>query len=400
MAARPYGQLGDLLDRIVRLQRPGESAYLVLLTDGVFVGDVPSPQDLIVLYRAILEQLKGPLRVDFLLIGADQMVRDTGFQGTVSQVVEAQGVRNALLTTFNGSPDDGRHDVVNAGELADAIKDIIVRTASADRASLEHLLKRHSDSIEIVAPLSVSKIVTVSTGTDRARLARARADGLGLHDSLAFSPTMGNNDTAAGWANVVLSGEVRQILLDPAWQAGSARVLAFDGDPRDTLVLLETRASLRLFFANREGAEIAADASGTVTLASGAPVRLYAEVLDLAGDRLAPVAMTRLGSGASLRLFDQTATASRDLPTEIDGARDTAFATFPTDSQRTGKVDGRLTVDGLQAAAAPLRYRVVPGKAGLSLRFSPDGTCGDCDGQLIRRRSSSTIPIAWSDTSI
>lgn len=392
----PFTQISLLLEKIGELQRPGEPAFLVILTDGEFTGAIPSASMFEASYRAVKARLNGPLRVDYLLIGADQPSRDVGVGGTVRDVVEMQGIRRALLDVFNGSPDDGRYDVVDADELTNAIKDIIVRTASADRRAQGRLIERRPDALSITSPLSISRIVTISTGRDKKELAKPRTDGTAARDSLVLSSQMLKNDASGAWANLRLVGEARHIRLDPAWPADVRLDLAFDGDPRETLVLLETPASLRLYLVDEDGHELHPDAGGRFIIARGSRIRLFSEVRDLVGDVLTTIPRSRLGSGAAMWLLDETPAASVRLSDDVDHGADAVFAPLPTDAVREGKLSGELVIDGLKAAAKPLFYKIIDADADLSLSFLSSDDCPGCDDGVMRR----SLPIGKSDLQI
>lgn len=391
----PFTQIGTLLERMRDLQRPGEEAYLTILTDGEFTGQLPSPDEFMREYRSLKSQVKGPFRVDYVLIGPGQpsvQFSDSGL--TIGEVVERQGIRRALLETFNGDPAEGRHDVSDVASLTEATRDIVARSASTDRAALDRFLQRGGGGITIESPLSISRIITIAATESEAAPGSPRTEGLPVRDLYKLSSRMLEGDQAGAWRNARLKGEAVHMVLSPPLPAGR-HFLPFSGDASDALVLLETPATLDLFFAGEDGARMQPGADGVVLIAEGAKVKLFADVLDDVGGRIGRVPISRFNGEADLRFTEEVQGASARLQTQIDAAKDAAYADFPTVGRREGRASAVLSVHGLDAFSLPVAYRIVEGSASVSVRFVPDPGCAaGCDGRTIEK----TVAIGDTDT--
>ena len=383
-ANTPYIQISFLLEKIAEIQKTGEDAYLIILTDGEFVDELPDRRVLSAYYEDVKQRLKGPLHVDFLLIGADQASREFGPSMTIGDVVETQGVRQSLLETFNERPKDGQHDVNNTLELTRAIREIIVQVAAVDPKVIERFLVRSENSIEINSPLSISRIVTVATGSTKKALEKPNGPSLGTSNEIAFVSKMLANDSLSVWRNTKLMGETRHMAFDPPLAAGKNK-LAFDGDPSKTLMMLQTQATLNLFFADEDGKYIQPN-NGVVSLYQHTPVKLFAEVHDRVGQKIVTVPWSNLGQHAKISAKRDLSSSSVQLDAQVDDARDLAFFDFSTTELDQGQVSSIMKVNGLKAFSKPVHYRILSSAADVEIQFVSESHCDACDAKTIRRK--------------
>ena len=195
----PFQQIEMVLRRIAETQQPGEEAFFIIVTDGAFnqggtANPLPPPpaeamRRAFASYRPLL---KGPLRVDFLLIAADDP--------EVVAAVEQQGIREAFLETFNGDASQGRHDISNAADLVETIKDIVARVAATDRQGQDRFIDVQGNTIAINSPLSIKRIVAVSASRANAPPAKAGAAGFPVAERIDLTSRMQRSDTRGAWA--------------------------------------------------------------------------------------------------------------------------------------------------------------------------------------------------------
>jgi hypothetical protein len=295
----PYQQIGFLLSALEEAQQPGEEAYFIILTDGAFnQGDSagnPLPPPPAAEMRRLFEdykgRAKGPLRAEFVLIGADDP--------EVASEVERQGIRAALLETFNGSAADGRHDIMNSADLVETIKDIVARVAATDRQGQSRFTQLHGNSIAIDSPLSVKRIVAVSTGRSGSPLPQAETPAFPVAERIDLKSLMQRADGRGAWAEDRLAGLATHLLLHPALPPGRYEV-PFDRPPEGVFLLFQTDAGLRLGLRDRDGRPIEAK-NGIHQVPRGAQATVVLEVVDRAGDQIATVPLSRLGERAAFK---------------------------------------------------------------------------------------------------
>ena len=220
----PHHQITGLIDRIVENQASGEEAYLIILTDGEMSEiDINQFRDLMELYK---ERLKGPLRVDYLLIGPDSLTstKDDAVDRTVGDAVEEQGIRKVLLEVLNGNANIGRTDIYNSDDMFQAIKDIIARIGGTKASSLERYVNRSGNKVTVDAPLAIKRLVSVSLsrlgGTTESPAASPTSYSFDESDRLSLFSNMSDKDTKIGWENVLLNSETTHFLFENPLPAG------------------------------------------------------------------------------------------------------------------------------------------------------------------------------------
>lgn len=380
----PYQQIRLLLDAVKQIQQPNEQAFFVVFTDGLFNNTAtaisnPAPPppgaEMAKLFEQYKSELKGPLRADFVLIGADD--------SDVRAGVEQQGIRAVLLSTFNGSPDDGRYEVYNSADLIEAIKTIIARVASTDREGQSRFLKVIKDAITLDSPLSIKRIVAVAVGSRRSPPARAEKPAFPVADRIDLTSRMRGVDTKGGWAGEQLSGVSTHLLLQPALPAGHYEV-PFDRAPNDVFLLFQTDAGLNLVLTDENGTVLKPTA-GTYRVRRGQKVTVGLEVVDKAGNRIVSVPVSKLGGHTTFKAFLSRAGRRDSLDVSVDRQSDRAIATLPTDQIGRGEVNASLRIEGFVLTyAKPLAVEVIDARASVGLEVNGIDDCPTCAADEVR----------------
>src|SRR5580704_10794315 len=154
----PYQPVALMLDTLVRETSDGEKAYLVVVTDGGFNGNVPTPDALRVSYQALKQKMKGQLKVLFLFID-----RGTGERNTAEQ----QKVYTTLLDVFGGDKDDDVRFVNNAAQLKEAMVHFVAKISETDLDRNNSVMRRSGNAIELNLPFSVTRIISLGIDPDR-----------------------------------------------------------------------------------------------------------------------------------------------------------------------------------------------------------------------------------------
>ncbi len=380
----PYQQIELLLDAVKKIQQPDEQAFFVVLTDGLFNDNAtavsnpappPPAAEMAKLFEQYKSELKGPLRADFVLIGANDSDVRTG--------VEQQGIRAALLSTFNGTPDDGRYEVYNSADLIEAIKTIIAQVAATDRKGQSHFLKVTGNAITLDSPLSIKRIVAVAVGSQRSPPARAEQPAFPVADRIDLISRMRGADTKGGWAGEQLSGVSTHLLLQPALPAGHYEV-PFDRAPNDVFLLFQTDAGLNLVLTDANGSVLMPTA-GAYRIRRGQKVMVGFEVVDKAGNKIVSVPVSKLGGHATFKASVSLAGKRNSLDVSVDRQSDQAFAVLPTDQIGRGEVNASLRIEGFVSTyAKPLAIEVIDASATVGLDVNRIDDCPTCAADEVR----------------
>lgn len=374
----PYQQIELLLAAIARIQKPGEEAFLIIFTDGVFEPQesLPPPAAFKPLFEGYKGRMPGPLRAEFMLIDAGT--------GDLLANVEAQGVRSALLETFNGDAREGRHDVTNSTDMIEAVKDIVARVASTDRRGQNRFLKRSGTSIAIDTPLSIRRIVVVATAGADDPPSRPGATAFAATARTELVARMRGADTKGRWAGETLAGHVTHFVFQPRLPAGIHEV-PFDKPPGNAFLLFQTGAALRLSLHDEAGQAIPA-LNGIHRIPLGAKVVAILEVIDETGGQAAAVPLARFGPGTELKAAAESGGQVAPLDVRTDAGGGFADAALPTDHPGPGTVQASLRIEGFVSTyARPITYEVVEVAARqLAIELAGVENCPTCAADQFR----------------
>jgi hypothetical protein len=379
----PHNQIEGLIRRIATLQADGEEAFLIILTDGSFSetsgnGDrlLPTPEQFRGALLDLKPLLKGPLRVEFVLMGPDQV--DPQGQ-RLGAIVEAQGVRRALLDVFNDDPQAGRIDVSSAEDLTEAFKQVIARIASTDVASQQDYIERGRDAITVKSPLAIRRLISISLANRSPQpLAQPQSGSIPVTDSFVLSSAMPGIDEASGWRGDRLRAETTHFLMEPPIPAGTYSI-RYDADPRDVFLLFQSAADLALTVIDGDGQVVPPGTDGVVRLPLGSLAKLAMTVSDesSSGKRIVP--LDDLGPNLEFRPRIESSSGDQDLQVNRAAGALQATADLPTSETGTMRATAQMRLRGFVSTyASPLVIEVVDVQAAISIASSGFADCPQC----------------------
>ncbi len=332
-AGTPYGPIEVMLDRIVRelvVAPDGEEVVFVVVSDGSYhdkTDDFKGGRQVSYMRRQFedfkerIEEVGGALRAEFLLIDVD---------GAQEEKVRDQRVRDTLLEVFNGRQRDaqgqlaGARTVSSPNQLWEALKDIIATVAGTDREAQHSFVRYSGQAIEVESPLSISRMVIVSSSAVGSALPTRQSDTFGVQptDRRRIKVSMRDGDAAFD-GSPRRQGLVEHLWFQNAVPAGTYS-LQFDAPvDEDVFLLFETSSIIDLEIFDLDGNEVLPDGQGVYTIYKDRRYRFESQILDrldIAGQPFAvdldalPPSLTMLlslggqpGLGTSSMLVDPAA---------------------------------------------------------------------------------------------
>ena len=382
----PYIQIELLLARIESMQLPGEEAHLIIFSDGDFSGGNPPGNVAREWYSQIKNRLKGPLNVEYLLIGpgSETTISDRKPK-TVGEIVEEQGIRRALLSVFNGDASKGRRDVENAGDMLEAIKDIVASASSIDRTAMEKKISRSGKTLTINSPLSIHRIVTVATTNHDDTLPKLLSTSPQNGEAKSLSSGMQHPDTEEKFKIPRKIGRTDQIIFPKPLEPGEI-ALTFDRDVGDMMLLFETRAKLRLMLLDKQGKEVAQPADGVYVIPRGFTTNIGIEIRDERDGSIVQIPIKDLAGDYELKLRNKNdLIGESELGSEPDQQEIMLISSFKPVELSSGNILAEMAVAGLTAYASPLRYRVIDSRAEFTIDLQGSETCNDCTENEVQK---------------
>ncbi len=372
----PYEPLELVLRQLVERTGTDDQAFLIVLTDGAFFdGKRPGPGRAVLerAFRAYKQRLKGSLRVEFILIGPDDDTR---------RQVGEQGVRDGLLSVFNGGASDGNHQVDTVDDLRRALFDITARIASTDRSGGGDLVRIDGDRIAVSSPFSITRIISVAAGAADRPVPELAETSFAATPAMTLSSAMRGPDTADGWRNERLRATTTHFRFHPALPAGPV-ALRFDRPVEDKVMLLfEIGTRLELTVRDGQGSVVPPGPDGVIELMQGHPYALNASLSEPAGrpDQREPFDFAKLPPSARLTAWTDPGGRRSGLPLTLDIPNNRAHGALPTDATGSYEAGGAFTIPGFAIQeGARLKLRVVnPAVAyGIGVQSAvPCPTCG------------------------
>lgn len=352
----PYEPLELILRQLVERTGTDDQAFLIVLTDGAFFDGNrpgPGPAALERAFRSYKQRLKGSLRVEFVLIGPDADTR---------RRVDEQGVRDGLLSVFNGGAGDGNHQVDTVDDLRRALFDITARIASTDRSGRGDLVRIGGDRIAVSSPFSITRIVSVAAGAADRPVPELAETSFAATPAMTLSSAMRGPDTAEGWRNERLRATTTHFRFHPALPAGPV-ALRYDRPVEDKVMLLfETGTRLELSVRDARGGVVPPGADGVIELMQGHPYALNATLSEPAGrpDQREIFDFAKLPSSARLTAWTDPGGRRSGLPLTLDVPNNRAHGALPTDATGSYEAGGTFSVPGFVIQeGARLKLRVV-----------------------------------------
>ena len=160
----PYGALETMMHVLGAESAEREVVHLVFITDGKFEEPHPDAREVLSSIEEHAKRISGRLNVSHIQILPSNS-RNSDKERLMDEV-KFQGVRSALLKTFNGSPTAGSFEVDTAESLWNALRDVISVIAETDRQGQRVYISSNGKQVNISAPLPVKRIVSVATSPD------------------------------------------------------------------------------------------------------------------------------------------------------------------------------------------------------------------------------------------
>ena len=305
------------------------------------------------------------------------------------KVVADEEQRRAVVAP--GNPSDGRYDISNSADLVETIKDIVARVAATDRQGQSRFTTVRGNAIAIDSPLSVKRIVAVSTGRSGSPVPKAAAPAFPVAERIDLQSLMKHPDRRGAWAEDTIAGLATHFLLHPALPPGHYEV-PFDSAPDGVFLLFQTDARLRLALRDRDGRPIEAK-SGVYQVPRGADATVALEIVDRAGDQIAVVPASQLGGRAGFAASLDMAGQRRSLEVRTAAQEPSAAAALPTDVAGRGRVEASLRVEGFVSTyARPLDVEVVDIAGSVSTKLEAVEPCATCGLSELRYTISAREP--------
>lgn len=301
----PYGPIDVMLTALTEARRENEPAFLVIVSDGAYNEQgLPGPAALRAAYGDFKDRFPGGLRVEYLFI----LPQDPDDAAKLQRNIAGQGVRDALLDVFNdgarradGSR-SGAWTVSNGAQMWDALRDIIARISGSDLTAQRQFVQYDGNSVRIETPLSIGRVVAVSTANTAAAVPRW------VSSTFDQKPTATRQVSARmDHADPNLDAKPMHGLVQHHWFANAVAAgryeITFDRPVTDNVFLMfETRAVADLRIFDASGRELDRSGGGPVQLTVGEPYTFLSRIFDSPGTSPAPVPFSILPPSLTLTL--------------------------------------------------------------------------------------------------
>jgi hypothetical protein len=372
MVSTPYEPVEILLDRLTTEAQQGEDVVMVIITDGDFnvPPDLARVQASYNRYKERLSAKQATLHVEFLLIAPND-------PNTIA-AVERQGVRKALLTTFNGQETASSYQVTNLGQLTEALKNVIADLAGTDREKQKRYMVGSGSDLIVNTPLSITRLVSVATAVDPQPVPALLTQFPNEVDARHLDSAMLAADTAPAISGQKLRGRTEQMRFQPALEPGR-HVLSFDRPVADNVFLLfETAAMVSLQILQMDGSEAPRNSSAYV-LTRNAPYTLEASLTDVVNNAPVTVSLDSLRGHPDFAATIETPPTSRLLALTTDIAANHATAPLSFTALGNVSVRAQARLEGLVSALShPLTIQVIDAAVTFQTSIHPAETCDGC----------------------
>ncbi|KMW56904.1 hypothetical protein AIOL_001861 [Candidatus Rhodobacter oscarellae] len=362
----PIKMVGDMLDAILAAQRDGEEVYLVVITDGQFGGDFNRFQRQV---QAALRDAKGPIRSEFVLINPSD-------SDSFVQSVRDQDVFPFLNTSFNGSADDGFHNVTNFDAMFEAVKAITARISGTEDLGQANNIRKSGATMTLESPFSISRIVAVSSSEDGSPPPSVTSTSFTATDTFSFDSGMTEPDRASGW-NKIVKGYTQHFVFRPALSPGK-HTLEYDRQLNNgSFLLFEADAVVDLRLFDPSGQMLQPGADGVIEVTLDAEYDLQSQVYS-EKSTTTPVPFSEIDSNARFKTDVRDPTdAQTSIPMPRNDAADRAEgkATFTQVGEHT--LRSVLRWPGfVSPTSKSINVRVLDRRAEMSISIVPTNQDG------------------------
>jgi len=398
----PYLSVEIMLDVLTREADADDDVFLVVITDGEFNNDnnegIPPPGRLRRNYETYRNRLTGASKAFFLLI--DQQ------RGTVESIVRQQQVRATLLDVFNGDPNVGAYTVADQTSLFRALRTIVSEISSTDIATSGPYISAAGNSMELNSPVSVSRVVALSTANQSATLPTLDQTSINNAERVDFDMAMQAEDGA--WPGIKQQGHATHLRLHPAISPGTYS-LDFNAPVRDRVeILLETNLTLALQIIDPKQGVIRPNAQNIYELVLDRPYEVHAILGDVINGQMSPVTKPDLINSATLVAFLEGQGGRRSLPLTKDPA--VGGGTAPMTLTEAGRYEifSSMRLPGfVTGVGAPLQIEALDADADFTVALTSEEPCslascqsGDLQTTVTDLDSGEPVRIAAIDVTM
>ncbi|MFZ7111970.1 MAG: hypothetical protein ACOWYE_09835 [Desulfatiglandales bacterium] len=260
----PYSPLDRMLERLVEVTEKGESASLLVVTDGHFTDEVPSAATLFRRYEDLRKKFRGESLQAFFVAFAP---RGSDGDGVLAEIRE-QKVSENLLKVFNGREDVGSVTVREGRELYRALMDIIAQMVGVDPRKSEDFISHQDNVLKLHTPFTVSRLVIISTGSGASKAASVAGESIRTRERDVYHASMRKTDHLT---RSVLGAGIYHLIPWPPLSSGKEEVITFDRSlgSGDVRVIFETAVRVLWEIHDRDGRTLPVDANGTIEIPQG-----------------------------------------------------------------------------------------------------------------------------------
>lgn len=377
----PYGPIEVMLERLVQDATPGEEAVFILVTDGGYdLGDLFANGALVPHMRARFEAVQERLTAKGATLSVQYLFIDQQGGSELRQTVREQGVRDTLLEVFNGDAREGSKYVSSAEELWEALQDIIAEVSDKDRDAQADFIDYSGNTISLSTPLSISRVVIVSTG-QRGAVPERQSDTFSEAPTETRKVSTQMSGTDAAFGNPPRRGGiVEHLYFQRAVPPGNYELMFSGPVTDDVFLLFETRAKNALQLFDSAGTEVLPDATGQLHVYIRQDYTFRSTILDGdAAPQPQPVDFAKLPHNLSIAL---TLADDRSPTTSTMALDDTTdIASAPWTPGREGEMTAvsRASAGVLSPRSETLRILVLDSTAAVTVSpITPTVTCTTC----------------------
>lgn len=387
----PYGPIEIILGEAARAARPGEEVVIVVISDGEYNDDAlaggHAKAELTARFQEYRAAFSGPVHAEYLFIaspGDAQRLRDG---------LKDQGVRDAFLEAFNGPDRDpagelkGARFVTDSQALWAALREIVGEVSGVDLTQQAQWVGKGAspDSIAITSPLSISRIVVVSTAVEGVgagvpvELANFAGDLGKASEKRKVEVVMRHPDSGLENASP-RRGLVQQLWFQTTLAPGRHDMTFTGPVSEDSVFLLfQTAAIARLVLIDPDtGNEVLPDATGRRRLAKGHDYLFAAQVLDGAVPQTVPLSALSAG----LSMFLQLDGPERRVDAmSMNPAADRGEAGWVAGDVGLYSARAQVRIPGFVSPfSEPVEFEVIDNVAQITLSpVPPDPSCAGCN---------------------
>lgn len=333
-ARTPYFPLDQMLARLVEVTDKGESASLLVVTDGQFTDDVNPPESLCKRYETLRQNFKGESLQTFFVAFAPR-----GSKGDeVLTTIQQQKVRENLLKVFNGREDVGSVTVREGRELYRALIDIIAQMVGVDPRKSEDVISTQNKVLKLHPPFTVSRMVVISTGSRDSRAASVVGESFQTRERNSYRASMRSTDHLT---SKVLGADVYHLIPWPPVVPEKEEIITFDRplSAGDVRVIFETAVRVLWELYDRDGRSLPVDANGILEIPQGQTFFVKAFLTEPKNGKEERIDFSRLHQKPEFSLhYEGQNKATDTAEMDIDMATSTATGTVKFDRP------GRYTV--------------------------------------------------------